>query len=493
MTKPEYSSLHAHFHQSVLDGFSTVDEYLEAAAAQGMRGHGSSDHGNVYNAYEFITKARAAGITPVPGCEMYLAPINPDGAKVKDPVFYGKNGQKAANYDVSSNGAYLHLTVWAVNNQGLNNLFQLSSKSFAPENTYFKNRIDFEMLSEHSEGLVVATGCPSSEISTRFLLGQDKKAYEYAGRLKEVFGDNLFVEVMNHNMKDPLERILLPKQVKLSKDLGIPLLATNDTHYAVPGDAPHHEEFLCMQSGSTMNQAPMHNGGPRFAFDGAEYYVKSAAEMAELFPEADYPGALKNSLLITEMATDLTLDFDPRLRPKATIPAGFSDEISYFKHLINEGYKKRYGNATQEVKDAALKGIAYEYDVFYSSDYVGYLLTVREYLNWTRETYSTRDHEDTILALSVGPGRGSVGGSIIAYLLEISEVDPIRFDLVFERFLSPGRGATYRITYDDGTYEDKVVSEKAKIISGNDVAESYIYQLQVGDEIIIEENAEESQ
>lgn len=486
MTKPEYASLHAHFHQSVLDGYSTPQEYLQRAVELGMKAHGTSDHGNVFNAFEFVNAARKVGITPVPGCEMYLAPINPEGARRKEPVFYGKGGRKAANYDVSSNGAYLHMTMWAVNNVGLKNLFRLSSMSFDPDNTYFKNRIDFAMLAEHNEGIVIATGCPSSEISTRFLLGQDKAAYDYAGRLKEVFGsERMFVETMNHNMKDPLERLLIPKQQKLAKDLGLRLLATNDTHYALQSDMKFHEEFLCMQSGSLMVQEPMHKGGPRFAFDGDAYYLKSAEEMAELFPESEFPSALKSSMIIAEMAQDITLDFDPHLRPIAPLPSGETDEVAYLKRLINEGYKRRYQGQPEDIQKEAKRRIAEEFKVIESSDFVGYFITVYEYLNWARDEYSTRDADGNILALSVGPGRGSVGASIIAYCLNISELCPIKYNLVLERFISPGRGATYRITYDDGTTEDIVVSDEKKVqVSGGKEATRYIHQLKVGDTVL---------
>ena len=364
----------------------------------------------------------------------------------------------------------------------------LSTLSNDPSRFYKKPRIDFELLAEYSEGLIVSTGCPSSEISTRFLLGQDNKAYEYAGRLKEVFGDRLFVEVMDHNMSIDLERILLPKQIELSKKMGIPLLATNDCHYAHEHDSVPHEEMLCIQSGSRMSDLPSDNGGNRFAFNGNEYYLKSATEMNKLFPSDIFPNAVKNTLLVAEMASDLSLEFNPHLKPKPIIPPEFDSEVSYYKHLIKTGFKNRYGNAPKEVKEEAIRRNKEEFDVIYSSDFVGYMLVVRDYLEWAKENYSTRDEYNNILALSIGVGRGSVGGSVHAFELGISEIDPIKHDLIFERFLSAGRGATYRITYDDGTTEEIIVSEKKKVISEeNEVATKYIHQLNIGDEIEVDE------
>lgn len=489
----DFVSLHTHTHSSMLDGFSTDADYLSKAQQLGQRGLGVSDHGNLFTIYSFLKKAKERDMLGVPGCEFYVAPINPQGAKRKEAVFYGPGGNKAEQYDVSSNGAYLHLTVWAYNNVGLHNLFRLSTLSNDPSRFYQKPRIDFDMLADNSEGLIVSTGCPSSEISTRFLLGQDDKAYEYAGRLKEVFGDRLFVEIMDHNMPIDLEKILLPKQLELSKKMGIELLATNDCHYAEKHDAISHEEMLCVQSGSKMSDPTYDNGGNRFAFSGNEYYLKSGDQMAELFPQRDFPNALSNSVKIAEMASDISLDYNPNLKPKPVIPSEFKDEVDYYKHLIQKGFKERYGDSSVEVKKEAIKRNKKEFDVIHSSDFIGYMLVVRDYLNFARENYSTRNEQDEIIALSIGGGRGSVGGSIHAYELGISEVDPIEHDLIFERFLSAGRGATYLLEYDDGTTEEIVVSETKQVISDTDndennvLAKKYIHQLQIGDKIVVDD------
>lgn len=484
MKKSDFASLHNHSERgSLLDGYGTIDEYLNVTEENGQKALGITDHGTGFALYDLITKARSRGITPVPGIEAYMAPASPEGAKAKRKIFYGKNGEKSGNNDVSANGAYLHQTIWAINNTGMHNLFKLISLSNQTEHFYKAPRIDFNMLAEHSEGLVVATGCPSSEISTRFLLGQDKEAYQYAYRLKEVFGDRLFVEVMNHNMSIDLERRLLPKQLQLAKKLDLPLLATGDSHYAHKNHAKHHEELLCSQSGAKMSDETYDKGGSRFAFEGNEYYLKTTAEMEQLFPNNDFPNALTNTMLIAEMAQDITLDFDPDLKVKAIIPEGFN-EVTYLKHLSKEGFKKRYGNASREVQQEALKRFKEEFEVLHSSDFINYILTVQEYLDWAKKGYSTYNQEGEIIAYPVGVGRGSVGGSIIAFLIGISEVDPIRYDLLFSRFLSAGRGATYLVEYDDGTSEEIIVSETKKIKTedGNS-KEKYIHQLKLGDEV----------
>lgn len=478
----EYVSLHNHTHNSLLDGYSKGDEYIQRAVELGQPGIGHTDHGNLFGIFSFLKQAKKAGITGVPGCEFYVAPINPKGAQHLESVFYGGGGRN----DVSSRGAYLHLTVWAYNSVGLHNLFRLSTLSNDPSRFYKKPRIDFELLAQYNEGLIVATGCPSSEISTRFMLDQDDKAYSYAQQLKEVFGDRLFIEIMDHNMSIDLERILLPKQLKMSHDLKIPLLATNDCHYAHKHEHVAQEEMLCVQSGSRMSEETSDNGGTRFAFDGDQFYMKTAEEMLELFPNRDFPNAVSNTLLVAEMASDLSLEFNPHLKPKPILPDGFTDEVVYYRHLIQEGFKKRYGKATPEVKAEARKRNRAEFEVMHSSDFIGYMLVVHDYLNYTKEQYSTRNEHNEIIASSIGCGRGSVGGSIHAFELGISEIDPIKHDLIFERFLSAGRGATYELSYDNGTVEHIVVSETKRRTNSDKQDSVYIHQLELGDEIIDE-------
>lgn len=467
-----YAPLHNHSHYSTLDGYATIDEYIKVALDNNMPGIGLADHGTASGLYKFITQAQAAGITPVPGIEFYVAPENPQGAKCKEPVYYGEGGKKAPNYDVSR-GAYTHLTVFAYNNTGISNLFKLTSLSWDPQNFYHKPRIDTNMLAEYSEGLIVTTGCPSSEVSKRFLLNQDDKAYEYASRLKSIFGDNLYVEVMDHKMKgEELERVLVPKQIKLAKDLGLKIIATNDSHYAFKTDAQPHEHILAISTKDKMSNPAHHNGGTRFAFSTEEYYIKSYDEMIGLYPKEIAEEALANTLEIVEKCKGIKLEYNPNLRPEIEIPEGYTP-ATYLQKLIFDGFKAKRGTASKEIQAESMKRIKEEFEVIHSNDFISYFLVVHDYINFAHEN-----------GIGCGAGRGSVGGSEIAYVLDISNTDPIRFDLLFERFLSPGRGSTYQIDYVSGESEEISVSSKKQIYT-NDEADKvvYVHELNPGDMI----------
>lgn len=466
-----YVGLHNHTDFSVLDGYAKVDEYIEAAKEMGMIGIGLADHGTASGLFELITKSKKAGLIPVPGVEFYVAPENPLGARVRTPIFYGPGGKKAPKYDVGGNGLHLHLTVFAYNNVGLSNLFKLTSKSWEKENFYSKPRIDTNMLAEHAEGLIATTGCPSSEISTRFLLGQDKKAYEYATRMKSIFGDNYYVELMNHDMEEDLERIILPKLIKLARDLDIKVIATNDSHYANKKDAGPHERQLAIQTGSKMSEPGFNDGGTRFSFSGPEYYLKSYDEMYRTLPADIAEEALANTLELTHKCEGINLEYNPHLRPSIEVPEG-KTTVTHLRDLILEGYKTKRANDSEEVKLESQKRIQEEFKVIHSNDFVDYFLVVHDYINWAHTN-----------GISIGAGRGSVGGSEIAYLLDISNTDPIRFDLLFERFLSPGRGSLYQIDYIDGTSEEIAVSENKVIFNAEGNKKAYVHEIEPGDTI----------
>ena len=475
--KRKWACLHSHSEYSILDGYARIKDYVTTAKEQGATGFGLTDHGTCSGLYEMIEECNKAGIQPVPGFEAYVAPEHPDGAKNLKPTYYGANGIKAKKYDVSGNGAYLHMTIFAYNEAGLKNILKLTSMAWEKENYYLKPRISTEMLFEHSEGLIVTTGCPSSETSTRFLLGQDEKAYEYASRLKSVFGDKLFVEVMYHSMdNEDLERILLPKLRKMSKDLDIPLLATNDCHYVKKTDADPHERMLAMQTKRRMDEPSFNEGGTRFAFSGPEYYMKTDEEMRELFPEELYPGAIDNTNVILDLCGDFNLDYDPHLRPEIDIPEGYTP-VTYLKKLILDGFRKKRGQASPEIQAESKKRIKEEFEVIHSNDFISYFLVVNDYIEWAHNN-----------GVPTGAGRGSVGGSEIAYVLDISDTDPIRFDLLFERFLSPGQGSLYKIEYEDGTSEEIAVAEVKNVRTATgEVVKKYIHELENGDVLIEEE------
>lgn len=346
MSGAGFVNLHNHSHYSILDGYSKPVEYLKQAAALGQTALALTDHGNLFGAFEFVSAARAMSksldkkkhpqepvwVKPIVGIEAYMAPENPEGAKCKKPVFYSDDPSKRS-IDVSSNGAYTHLTLLAVDDAGFHNLIRLSTESFKRENTYYNQRMDMSMLAKWNTGLVATTGCPSGEIQTRLRLGQVKEAYEYAERMSDLFPGRYYVEIMSHAMKKDLERDAIPQLLKLAEDLKLPLLATNDAHYANPGDARRHEEMLCINTNSrggagervymdtptedTVDewmethqkeaQDYLSRGRKvptRFAFSGNDYYLKSYEEMIRQFPEDKFPGAVRNTLEVADMVGD---------------------------------------------------------------------------------------------------------------------------------------------------------------------------------------------
>jgi DNA polymerase-3 subunit alpha len=512
-----FVNLHNHSEYSLLDGFSHVDEYIHRAWSLGQDAVGLTDHGNLHGVYQLVSRALASShvadgngrpqepvyVKPIPGVEAYMAPLNPLGAKVRKPVYYGTPSQR--HTDVSARGSYLHLTLLAQNDTGWHNLIKLVTAGSTPETFRQHPRIDMDMLARYADGLIAFTGCPSGEIATRFRLGQDDKAYEYARRMKDLFPGRYYVEVMNHRMKSDIERVVLGKLRRMSDDLSIPLVVTNDCHYAMPEDAKHQEEMLAAQSNASMLDAATYDGGPRFAFDSHQYYMKSADDMLKLFPESEWPNAVADAIAIRDgvhvnpdddmsgriadglaaavmtgsgvaddvvslvsmlgermtgedilrrcadagvaeggadastvgqralalFAPDDGIDIKLRhdLRPVVPVPEGETEE-SMFQKQINAGFKRKYVDekADPAIMVEAKKRIAHEYPVFANNNFIQYMLVVADYINKARE-----------MGVSVGRGRGSAGGSIIAYLMDIVRVDPIKNNLIFERFLNPER------------------------------------------------------
>lgn len=345
-----FINLHNHSDYSILDGYSHPHEYLKQAALLGQPAVGLTDHGNIFGAFEFISDARNLSRTvdkklkpqtpifvkPIVGMEAYVAPENPLGAKVKTPIFYSNNPE-LKSLDVSMNGAYTHLTLLAYNDEGFHNLIKLATESFKRENVYYNQRIDFSMLQKWHDGLIATTGCPSGEIQTRLRLGQKREAYEYAERMRELFGDYYFVELMDHHMANTLESNIIPQLLKLGQDLRLPLLATNDAHYARACDAKHHDEMLCIQTNSRGGEkvfmdTPTEESLPawcathasevselakkgkkppvRFSFSGSGYYLRTRQEMLNLFPNDAFPNAVNNTMLVNEMVGDWWLTKD---------------------------------------------------------------------------------------------------------------------------------------------------------------------------------------
>ncbi len=404
--EPGFVHLHVHTEYSMLDGAARVDELVKEVANQGMPAIAITDHGNVFGAYEFNKKAIAAGVKPIIGIEAYVAP---ESRFEKKRVKWADGGED----DVSGGGAYTHMTMLAENNVGLSNLFKLSSLA-SLEGYYYKPRMDRDLLSKYASGIIATTGCPGGEIQTRLRMGAYKEAIKAASDFRDIFGaENFFLEVMDHGID--IETRVKADLLKLGKELGLPLLATNDLHYTHHADAASHEALLCVQSGSTLADPK------RFKFDNNEFYLKSAAEMRELF--SDIPEACDNTLLIAERC-NIKMRENENLLPQYSVPSGETED-SWLRKEANKGLLAKLDG---KVETAYQERLNYELDVMIKMGFPGYFLVVSDLCSHARD-----------VGIRVGPGRGSAAGSLVSYALGITALDPIKHGLLFERFLNPER------------------------------------------------------
>ena len=409
-TKPSFAHLHVHTEYSMLDGAARIDELLKSAAEMGMPAIATTDHGYVFGAYEFWSKARTYGIKPIIGVEAYLTP----GTHRRDKTRVRWGDETAGRDDVSGGGAYTHMTLLARTTGGMHNLFRMSSLA-SMEGHYFKPRIDRELLSLYSDGLIATTGCVGGEIQTRLRLGQYDEARQAAGEFQDLFGkENFFAEVMDHGI--PIERQTQRELLRLAKDLAIPLVATNDLHYTRAEDAKAHAALLCVQSGSTLMDPN------RFKFDAEEFYLKTPEQMRHLFREL--PEACDNTLLIAERCDVSFVEGEGRYMPRFPCPEGENEE-SWFVKEVERGLEVRY---PEGVPAYATERARYETDVILKKGYGGYFLVVADFIQWAKNN-----------GIRVGPGRGSGAGSMCAYAMKITDLDPIPHGLIFERFLNPER------------------------------------------------------
>jgi DNA polymerase-3 subunit alpha len=398
--------LHVHTEYSMLDGAARVDELVTEVANQGMPAIAITDHGNVFGAYEFNKKAIAAGVKPIIGIEAYVAP---ESRFEKKRVKWADGGED----DVSGGGAYTHMTLLAENNDGLSNLFKLSSLA-SLEGYYYKPRMDRELLSKYAKGIIATTGCPGGEIQTRLRMGAYKEAKAAASELRDIFGaENFYLEIMDHGID--IETRVKADLLKLGKELGLPLLATNDLHYTHHKDATSHEALLCVQSGSTLADPK------RFKFDNHEFYLKSAQEMRTLFSEI--PESCDNTLLIAERC-NITMRENENLLPQYPVPKGESED-TWLRKESNKGLSQRLGG---NVEAKYQERLDYELEVMIKMGFPGYFLVVSDLCSHARS-----------MGIRVGPGRGSAAGSLVSYALGITALDPIKHGLLFERFLNPER------------------------------------------------------
>ena len=398
--------LHVHTEYSMLDGAAKISELVEEVARQEMPAVAMTDHGNVFGAFEFHKLAKKAGIKPIIGIEAYVAP---ESRFDKRRVKWAEGGED----DVSGGGAYTHMTLLAENNVGLSNLFKLSSLA-SLEGFYYKPRMDRELLAKYATGIIGTTGCAGGEIQTRLRMGAYKEAVRAASELQDIFGkENYFLEIMDHNID--IEKRTFTDLIKLGKELNMPLLATNDLHYTHHDDSSAHEVLLCIQSGSTLADPK------RFKFENSEFYLKSAKQMRELFK--DFPESCDNTLLIAERC-NTTMREGENLLPQFPVPNNESEDSWLIKQANLGLAKKMDGKIPVEYQER----LNFELDVMIKMGFPGYFLVVSDLCNHARE-----------VGIRVGPGRGSAAGSLVSYSLGITGLDPIKFGLLFERFLNPER------------------------------------------------------
>ncbi|GAA1958412.1 DNA polymerase III subunit alpha [Microbacterium aquimaris] len=421
MASDSFVHLHVHSEYSMLDGAARITSMVQEAARLEMPAIAVTDHGNTFAAFEFYNAAKDVGINPIIGIEAYVTP----GTHRSDKARVRWGSPEQVSDDVSGAGAYTHMTLLSESTEGMHNLFRLSSLA-SMEGYYFKPRMDRELLHKYSKGLIATTGCPSGEIQTRLRLGQYDAARAAAAEFQDIFGkENYFAEIMDHGLS--IERRVLEDLTKIAKDLDIPMLATNDSHYTHQHDAKSHAALLCVQSGSTLDDPK------RFKFDGDGYYIKSPAEMRQVF--RDNPSACDNTLLIAERC-QVEFNTSANYMPRFPVPEGETED-SWFVKEIEKGLHERYPGG---IPDEVRKQAEYETGVITQMGFPGYFLVVADFINWAKDN-----------GIRVGPGRGSGAGSMVAYAMKITDLDPLKHGLIFERFLNPDRVSMpdFDVDFDD--------------------------------------------
>ena len=423
-----FAHLHLHTEYSLLDGAAKIKDVVAAAAADGQPAIAITDHGNMYGVVDFVKTAREVGIKPIVGMEAYFV----EGSRFDRPT-----GRANKRY---------HMNLLAENEIGYRNLLQLSSRAYL-EGYYYKPRMDLELLAEHAAGLIATSGCLGGLVPQMLgpdtdggedNLGADRDfdaAVEAAGRFQDVFGkDNFFIELQDHGME--AQRRIMGDLLDISTKTGAPLLATNDAHYTRRDEHDAHDVLLCIQTGSLRNEPG------RLRFEGSEHYLKSADEMHRLFPADQFPDACTNSLLIAERS-DVNLEFGNILLPHFPVPEG-ETEVTYLRRLVEQGARERYGS---DPGSDVWERVEHEMKIIEEMGFPAYFLIVWDLILHAREN-----------EIRVGPGRGSAAGSIVSYCLRITDIDPLAYGLIFERFLNPGRKSMPDIDMDfDDRYRGEMI------------------------------------
>ena len=390
-----FTHLHVHTEFSLLDGASRIGDLISTAKELGMDSLAITDHGVMYGILDFYKEAKKQGIKPIIGCEVYLAPTS---RKEREEI----NGVK-----------YYHLILLAENQQGYRNLVQLVSLAHI-EGMYYKPRVDKELLRKYHKGIICLSACVAGEIPQALIAGNKDKAEALVQEYVEIFGkDNFFLEIQNHGLKE--EQVTNAGLLEFSQQYGLGLVATNDLHYVHREDSEFHDVLLCVQMNKKLNDPD------RMRFNSDDYYLKSPAEMEALFK--DFPGAIENAEKIAARC-QVDFEFGKLQLPFYPIPEPFADDEAYLRHLCEEGLASHYPEVTGEVRER----LDYELGIIHRMGYDSYFLIVWDFINHSKQK-----------GIAVGPGRGSAAGSIVAYILGITNLDPLKHDLLFERFLNPER------------------------------------------------------
>ena len=394
-----FTHLHVHTEYSLLDGSGKIKEMLPRAKELGMDSLAITDHGVMYGVIDFYKMAKKVGIKPILGCEIYVAP----GSRF--------DREKSQDED-----RYHHLVLLAENNQGYRNLMKIVTRGFT-EGYYYRPRVDYEVLETYHEGIIALSACLAGEIPRKIVKDDYEGAKESALKLRSIFGeDNFFLELQDHGIRE--QKLVNSALMRMSQELSIPLVVTNDVHYIMEEDAVPHDLLLCIQTGKRVSDTD------RMRYEGGQYYLKSEEEMARIFPYARE--AMENTHRIAERC-NVEIVFGEQKVPRFDVPEGY-DAYSYLKELCEKGLEKRYGGVGQNKVEELRPRLEYELETIRNMGYVDYFLIVWDFIRYARSQ-----------GIAVGPGRGSAAGSIVSYCLEITNIDPIRYQLIFERFLNPER------------------------------------------------------
>ncbi len=390
-----FAHLHVHTEYSLLDGSNKIEEYAARVKELGMNAAAITDHGVMYGVIDFYKAAKKEGIKPILGCEVYVAP----NSRFDRETVHGED-------------RYYHLVLLAENNTGYGNLVKIVSRGFV-DGYYYKPRVDMEVLLKYHEGIIALSACLAGEVQRCLIRGQYEEARETALKYQNCFGEgNFFLELQDHGIDQ--QQTVNQQLLRLSKDTGIDLVATNDVHYTYETDADSHDILLCLQTGKKLSDEN------RMRYEGGQFFVKSEEEMRALFPYAQE--AVSNTQKIADRC-HVEIEFGHTKLPDFPVPEGFTT-YEYLEKLCHDGLKERYSNITEELKER----LNYELHVIRDMGYVEYFLIVWDYIRFAREN-----------GIIVGPGRGSAAGSLVSYTTGITNIDPIRYSLIFERFLNPER------------------------------------------------------